>query len=168
MSHRGQGDSALAARMVGLAHDVRLPALLTNAVRYADRCDAPTADVLDAARRLVALDIRHVDRVNAEGFLKSGKEMAEVADDVARLAGLGRSDARRLLAATRHIADQCVVDPRTDLGIGAIYFPELQVLDDSGKPAHLVLRERCEAGLSWRGHAPHSKGRRTPRARART
>ncbi len=151
VSHRGQGDSALAARMVGLARDVGLPALLTNAVRYADRSDAPTADVLDAARRLVALDIRHVDRVNAEGFLKSGKEMAEVADDVTRLAGLNPSHGRRLLASTRRIADQCVVDPRADLGIGAIHFPELEILDPSGKPADLVLRERCEAGLSLRG-----------------
>ena len=32
----------------------RVGAVLTNAVRYADRLDAPTVDVLDAARRLVA------------------------------------------------------------------------------------------------------------------
>ena len=37
------------------------------------------------ARRLVALDRRHVDRGNAEGFLKSGKQMAEVAEEVCRL-----------------------------------------------------------------------------------
>ena len=67
-------------------------AVLTNAVRYADRADAPTVDVLDAARRLVPLDLRHVDRGNAEGFLKSGKQMAEVAEEICRFAGLGDSD----------------------------------------------------------------------------
>ena len=59
-------------------------AVLSNAVRYADRADAVVVDVLDAARRLVPLDLRHVDRGNAEGFLKSGKEMADVAEEVCR------------------------------------------------------------------------------------
>ena len=59
----------------------------------------PTVDVLDAARRLVPLDLRHVDRGNAEGFLKSGKQMAEVAEEICRFAGLGGPrEARRLLA----------------------------------------------------------------------
>ena len=48
------------------------------------------------------LDPRHVDRGNAEGYLKSGKEMAEVAEEVCRRrpgsATTGR-EARRLLAA---------------------------------------------------------------------
>ena len=39
-------------------------------------------DVLDATRRLVPLDTRHVERGNAEGYLKSGKEMAEVAEEI--------------------------------------------------------------------------------------
>ena len=34
------------------------------------------------ARRLVALDRRHVDRGNAEGHLKSGPQMREVAHEV--------------------------------------------------------------------------------------
>ena len=68
--------------------------VLTNAVRYADRSDAPAVDVLDAVRRLVPLDVRHVDRANAEGFLKTGKEMADVADEICRLAGLRRARGR--------------------------------------------------------------------------
>ena len=71
-------------------------AVLTNVVRYADRGDAPTADVLDAARRLVPLDLRHVDRRNAEAALLSGKEMAEVAAQVARAASSRPSRARHL------------------------------------------------------------------------
>ena len=62
-------------------------------------------DRLDAARRLVPLDLRHVDRANAEGFLKSGKEMAEVAEEICRFSGPGDSSraARELLARVERI-----------------------------------------------------------------
>ena len=53
VSHRlagsGPGSSPHAARMAGLAHHDGLGVVLSNAVRYADRADAPTVDVLDAA-----------------------------------------------------------------------------------------------------------------------
>ena len=99
----GPGTSPHAARMAGVARQAGLGAVLTNAVRYADRLDAPTVDVLDASRRLVALDRRHVDRGNAEGFLKSGKQMHEVAEEICRLAGLGwRHRARCSPPAGRH------------------------------------------------------------------
>ena len=124
VSHRGPDDLPRAARMLRLATEERLTAVLTNAVRYADRSDAPTVDVLDASRRLVALDARHVDRVNAEGYLKSGKEMAQVAEEVAAAAGLDTRVPRRLLAATRRVADRCAVDPRADLGMGEVHFPD--------------------------------------------
>ena len=84
----GPGSAQHAARMARVAQRAGIGSVLTNAVRYADRRDAPTVDVLDAARRLVALDRRHLDRVNAEGFLKSGKQMLEVAEEVCRMAGL--------------------------------------------------------------------------------
>ena len=166
--HRGEGDAVRAARLLGFATEHRLGAVLTNAVRYADPGDAVAADALDAARRLVALDIRHVDRVNSQGYLKSGKEMHLVAEEVARLAGVAGvvgvghtgagggagTAASALLAATRKVAEQCAVDPRTDLGIGEVHFPELNIVDGSGRPAEVVLRERCEAGLGRRGLAP--------------
>ncbi len=123
----GPGSSAHAARMAGVARQAGLGTVLTNAVRYADRLDAPTVDVLDAARRLVALDRRHVDRGNAEGFLKSGKQMHEVAEEICRLAGLSADtarDAHQLLAGTRTVADRCALDPRADLGLGEVHFPE--------------------------------------------
>ncbi|MGB8652789.1 MAG: DNA polymerase III subunit alpha, partial [Mycobacteriales bacterium] len=145
VSHRGPGDAGRAARMLGFAHDAGASAVLTNVVRYADRSDAPTADVLDASRRLVALDARHVDRANAEAALLSGKEMADVAEEVARYAGL-TDGGRALLARTRHEADRCAVDPRRDLGIGEVHFPELEV---AGEPQAL-LRARCEAGFGRR------------------
>ena len=148
VSHRGAGDAARAARMVGFATDAGAPAVLSNVVRYADRADAPTADVLDAARRLVALDARHVDRTNAEAALLSGKEMADVAEEIARFAGLS-DGGRGLLARTRHEADRCAVDPHADLGIGEVHFPELEVAGEPGA----VLRQRVEAGFGRRGMA---------------
>ncbi len=165
VSHRlpgsGPGSSPHAARMLGLAREQHLPAVLTNAVRYADRADAATVDVLDAARRLVPLDLRHLDRGNAEGFLKSGKQMHEVADEICRFAGLGDSDreARRLLARTRAVADRCAVDPRADLGLGEVHFPELSLTSGgraggsepgAARTADGLLRARCEAGIGHR------------------
>jgi error-prone DNA polymerase len=152
VDHRGPGDAARAARLLAWASEVGAPMVLTNAVRGADRGDGPTLDVLDAARRLVALDARHVDRVNAEAYLKSGKEMDEVAVEVAHAAGLGERSARDLLAATRRLADRCVLDPRADLGIGVVHFPEL--MTETGSNADAVLRQRCEAGLGRRGMTP--------------
>jgi error-prone DNA polymerase len=148
VNHRGPGDAGRAARLLGFAHDRGASAVLTNVVRYADRSDAPAADVLDASRRLVALDARHVDRVNAEAALLSGKEMADVASEIARGAGLD-DDGRGLLARTRHEAERCAIDPRSDLGIGQVHFPELEV---SGEP-EAILRERVEAGFGRRGMA---------------
>jgi error-prone DNA polymerase len=152
--HRGPGDVVRAARMLGFAQAERASAVLTNVVRYADRADAPTADVLDASRRLVALDLRHVDRRNAEAALLSGKEMAFVAEQVSRAAGLA-DDGRELLARTRAEAERCAVDPRRDLGIGEVHFPELDVVagGSRGGEPQAVLRARCEAGFGRRAMA---------------
>ncbi len=162
LAGRGPGSAGHAARMLGTARAADVGAVLSNAVRYADRSDAVVVDVLDAARRLVPLDLRHVDRGNAEGFLKSGKEMAEVAQEVCRLAGLGDRDADGLLARTRLVADRCAVDPRADLGLGEVHFPELEVstrgASGAADSAEKVLRARCEAGIGRRyGSAPRQR-----------
>jgi error-prone DNA polymerase len=161
----GPGTSAHAARMAGLARRAGIGAVLTNAVRYADRGDAATVDVLDAARRLVALDRRHVDRGNAEGYLKSGKEMAEIAEEVVRLnagsrGSLGETsrEAQRLLAHTRAVADRCAIDPRRDLGLGEVHFPEFELaakgvtsrLTPGATEADGLLRARCEGAIGDR------------------
>jgi error-prone DNA polymerase len=151
VSHRlaggGPGTTTHAARMTRVAGLAGFDVLLTNAVRYADRLDAPTVDVLDAVRRLVPLDPRHVDRGNAEGFLKSGKEMADVADEICRFAGLTGREGQRMLARTRTVADRCAVDPRRDLGLGEVHLPEFAV---GGASANAALRSRCEAGIGRR------------------
>src|SRR4051794_9917202 len=181
VSHRvagsGPASAPHAARMAGLARSTGLGVVLTNAVRYADRMDAPTVDVLDAARRLVPLGSAggHPDsvgfRANAEGFLKSGKQMAEVAEEVCRFAGLGTDsdhEARRMLAHTRAVADRCALDPRADLGLGEVHFPELTVTGGTGATgsggpstpgnAERILRARCEAGIGHRyGTAPRQR-----------
>ena len=53
--------------------------MLTNAVRHLTPEQAPVADVLDAIRRLVPLNPRHLDRANAQGYLKDDSEMHVVA-----------------------------------------------------------------------------------------
>lgn len=160
VNHRGAdtaGRSAgFAGRLLGFASDVGLPAILTNAVRYARREDAPIADVLDATRRLVPLDLRHIDRRTGEGYLKSGAQMFAVATEIARHTGTDeRTTARRLLDATQQLAETCVLDPAHDLGIGSVHFPELDVVDPeavaAGRSADAVLRQRCEASWVKRG-----------------
>ncbi|HEY3528407.1 MAG TPA: PHP domain-containing protein, partial [Nocardioides sp.] len=152
----GPGTTPHAARMAGFARSVGLGTVLTNAVRYADRRDAPVVDVLDAARRLVALDRRHVDRANAEGFLKSGKQMLEVAEEIARLSGLGETEreAHRLLAQTRQVADRCALDPRADLGLGEVHLPELELARD---PSLLGARDDERRLRSVGSHATKSR-----------
>jgi error-prone DNA polymerase len=157
--HRGPGSLAVAARMAGFALQQGVDAVLTNTVRHLDHSDAPVADVLDASRRLVVLDARHIDRVNAEGYLKSGKEMADLADEISAAAGDDRLG-RRLLARTRQVADRCALDPRLDLGIGTVHFPELSfatngVAIDVTAPgaAGRILYDRCITGFQRRGMA---------------
>lgn len=157
--HRARGDRQRAQAMLRFADEQGVPAVLSNAVRYVDALDAPTADVLDAARRLVPLDLRHVDRRTAEGYLKSGKEMEQVAED---LVGPDRDAALRLLERTARLAEQCAVDIRDDLGIGSVRYPELDVVTtaaERGMTSSQVLRARCEAGLGRRGMAPSERVR---------
>jgi error-prone DNA polymerase len=157
--HRGQGDRSRAQAMLRFAAEQGVPVVLSNAVRYVDALDAPTADVLDAARRLVPLDARHVDRRTAEGYLKSGKEMVQVAED---LVGPDRDAGLRLLERTARLAEQCAVDVREDLGIGSVRYPELDVVTtpaERGMGPSAVLRARCEAGMGRRGMAPSERVR---------
>lgn len=164
VSHRlpdcGPGALTQAARMAGLAEQLQVPTVLTNAVRHVDRHSAPVGDVLDAARQLVPMDQRHLGRGNAEGYLKSGDQMGAIADEICRAAGFMARQARVLLGTTRMIAEQCVLDPRADLGIGVVHFPEFEV---AGCPAdttsaQIVLRQRCDAGISDRyGSGPRQR-----------
>ncbi|MGW7100764.1 DNA polymerase III subunit alpha [Streptomyces sp. NPDC054838] len=148
----GPGSLRLAARTVGFAAEQGVPAVLSNAVRYADPGQGPVADVLDAARRLVPVDPRKpLD--SGERWLKGPAAMAETADRIARAAGLRPADARRLLAETRRTAEACVVDPEDDLGIGSVHFPEARLVGAAHRTAQRVLASRAAAGMVLRGHA---------------
>ena len=136
-----------------------LPAVLTAAVRHAEPGDAVTVDVLDAARRLVPLDPRHLDRVTTAGHLSSTERMRAVAREVTRAAGAGvsggataeRERADRLLADTVALARACAQDSRTDLGIGAVHLPEPSVLGlSSGDVPQEVLAARCRGAIATR------------------
>ena len=163
--------TAMAKRMWQYSRERRIPAVLTNAVRYCHPQQAATADLLDAIRRLVPLDSRHLDRENSGGFLTLTGHMRGIAEQVAG------PDASRLLGVTAELAEQCVLDPVDDFGIGDIHVPELDVLL-SGRPpaqpsgsimagystrrhrhaqrredavrADALLRARCEAALHTR------------------
>ena len=147
---RGQGSAALAGRMLGFADVHGITGVLTNAVRMAGKHLAPTIDVLDASRRLVPLDLRNIDRRNAEGYLKTGKEMLAAADEAARLAG--RRDTDQLIGDTRMLATRARLDPRADIGLGEIHLPEFDVLDVRGSApdAMTALTLRCRAAVATR------------------
>ena len=148
-----------AARLLGLATECGVPAVLTAAVRHADPGGAMTVDVLDAARRLVPLDTRHLDRVTTAGHLSSSAQMYAVACDVARAAGAGvsggasgeRDRARLLLADTVALAQTCAMDSRTDLGIGSVHLPESSALGiAAGDSSQEVLAARCRGAVATR------------------
>ena len=143
---------AHAARMLTLAAAHRVPTVLTNAVRHADREDAVVADVLDSARRLVPLARHHLERTGSEAYLKPTLDMVAVAAEITCRAGLGTAAA--LLDRTRDLAESLVLDPREDLGIGSVFYPEPEVLGVPASEAAAELRARCEAGLGLRGIAP--------------
>ncbi|WP_330292058.1 DNA polymerase III subunit alpha [Streptomyces sp. NBC_00576] len=147
----GPGSLRLAARTLALADRTRTPAVLTNAVRYADPGQHRLADVLDAARLLRPIDGRRLD--TGQRWLKDERGMAAVARMVGECAGADVQRARRLMADTMDTAAACIVDPASDLGLGARHFPEPSLFGAeprSGGAAQL-LRRQCEEGLARRG-----------------
>jgi error-prone DNA polymerase len=146
----GPGSVRLAARTLGLADQLGLPAVLTNAVRYADPGQHRLADVLDSARLLRPIDRRRRDC--GERSLKAPAAMAEVAGRIALGAGAGQARAVRLFEETVRTAEQCDVDPVRGLGLGSPHFPEPETVGAAdAADADRLLRERCEAGLAQRG-----------------
>ncbi len=146
----GPGSLRLAARTFGLARDLDLLCVLSNAVRYADADRAPVADVLDSARLLMPIRPGRTD--NGERWLKDTPAMAGLADEVARAAGQDHGGAAHLLATTARTAEDCRLDPASDLGLGRVFFPEERLVGAAPGTSARVLRERCEAALIARGY----------------
>ncbi len=171
VNHRGPygtpGSRGHAARMLTVAREAGVPAVLTNAVRYVERDGAMTVDVLDAARRLVALDGRHLDRTTAEGYLAGPEEMRDRAIEVADAAGRPEA-ARELLEATEAVAARCRLVPGKDLGFTHVHLPEPQVIGlRSGQDANAELRRQCEARVLGAYPNVTAKELRAVRARLR-
>ena len=155
VSHLVAGDgprsTAHAARSLIFARDYKISAVVTNAVRMLNRDDGPVADILDSARQLVPLNTRHVERKNAEAFLKSSDEMIAIAHEIARAAG--ERSAHELLATTQEWVERTILSPTRDIGLGGIHLPEPHVVGaDSSLQMQSLLRSRSEAGLNWRYH----------------
>ncbi len=141
------GSRAHAARLLGLADEAGVPAVLSAAVRHADRDGARTVDVLDAARRLVPLDTRHLDRVTDAGHLASTPDMHAIA---AAVTG-DRARAERLVRDTLALALACAQHPRRDLGIGAVHLPEPEALGiPRGVDPQSVLEHCCRTAVGRR------------------
>jgi len=147
---------AHAVRMLRIARELGVPAVLTNAVRYVEPDGAATADVLDAVRVLGPLNTdpsaakpgaAHAEgtQVNGQGWLKPARDMRALAVELTRELG-NPAAAGELLRDTEELAESCALDPRTDLGWGVNAIPEHRVLGLNGDPQAL-LRARCEAAL---------------------
>ncbi|WP_298746079.1 DNA polymerase III subunit alpha [uncultured Serinicoccus sp.] len=133
-----------------LAREVGVPAVLTAAVRHVHPEQARVVDVLDAARRRVALDERHLDRVSSAGHLAGTAAMHRLARQLERAAGPG-ARAEELVRNTLQLAADCHQDARSDLGIGRVHLPEPEVLGVRGVgQAHEVLTERCTQAVGGR------------------
>ncbi len=153
------GSLGQAGRMLALAREVGVPSVLTAAVRHTDPQDAAVVDVLDAARRLVALDTRHLDRVTTAGHLSPTPLMHALARDVVQVSGpglvgggaLAKEAAQQLVARTTTLATECVQDPRGDLGVGSVHLPEPSVLGiRAGTNPQHVLARRCRESIASR------------------
>lgn len=140
------GSITPASRMLTLAESQKLPAVLTNAVRYAEPTEAATADVADAARLLKRLD--EIDELQPTGqaWLKSGEEMERLARQVVATSSHERS-AIDLLQETARLAERCVLDAVRHVGIGTPVMPEASVIGIKGDPLQ-VLWQKAQAGIS--------------------
>ncbi|MEV4569014.1 DNA polymerase III subunit alpha [Nonomuraea sp. NPDC049419] len=151
----GFRDATTAVRMLGLAESMDVPAVLTNAVRYLDPADHQVGDVLDAARQLVPLHPRHLDRTTSHAYLKGTKEMLQVA---AKVCAGDQERMVRLLRTTRRLAEACAMDPLDLLALRndppALHLPEI------GRDPVPLLRNRVEDGLFRRGLDRSAEARR--------
>jgi len=138
--------SAHAIRMLRAAQALQVPAVLSNAVRYADPDGAATADVLDSARALSSLETLTDLQPNGQGWLKSPARMQALAREIAREAGEGAL-ASDLLRQTGEVADWARMDPVDDAGWGIPVVPEASVIGITGRP-DTELAARCEAGIT--------------------
>ncbi|NUP74489.1 MAG: PHP domain-containing protein, partial [Sinomonas sp.] len=137
VTHRSPAGEALstghAVRMLRLASEHHVPAVLTNAVRAVTEGDADVAGLASSS----------------EAWLKPAPLMQQLGHEIVRAAGLGAKDLAHLLSNTERIADRCRLDPVEDTGWGMPALPEASVLGAGGELLR-ELAERCRAGVARR------------------
>ncbi|HSP76668.1 MAG TPA: DNA polymerase III subunit alpha [Cryobacterium sp.] len=143
------GSVAPATRMLGLAEDAGLPAVLTNAVRYGAPDGAVTADLADAARLLTPLARLDQAMANGQAWLKPAPLMHQVARMVVDAGSHDEHTLARLLQHTELLADRCALDPDTDIGLGTPRMPEAAIIGVSGDPLAELWR-RARHGIDER------------------
>ena len=134
-----------ATRMLELATELRVPAVLTNQVRYLQPDEAVTGDVLDAAGTLQPLGAFE-GQPNAQAWHKPGELMRAIAELIAGRTAAGGAGAGRLLATTAQLAERCTLDPQGDLQWRTPKVPEAEVIGIEGDPDR-ALWQRAEHGL---------------------
>ncbi|WP_051972937.1 DNA polymerase III subunit alpha [Cryobacterium sp. MLB-32] len=144
------GSVAPATRMLSLAEHSGLPAVLSNAVRYGTAGDAVTADLADAARHLTPLaelETRDTLQTNGQAWLKPTAAMHQVARMVVDAGSHEDGALERLFYDTARLADQCGLDPHTDIGLGRPRMPEARIIGVTGDPVH-ELWNRARHGIT--------------------
>ena len=143
--------SVQARRMVELADAHKIPAVLTNAVRYLEPDDALTADVLDAARNLEALGLFE-SQPNAQAWMKPEAKMLALAIEITE----DRARAIELFDVTAKLAERCRLDAVNDCGWGKPKTPEQSALGIEGNPFE-VLWQKAHAGIER--YYPNANGK---------
>ena len=144
--------TAHAVRMLKLALEYNVPAILSNAVRYCAQDGAATADVLDSARTLKSLpelSAAPMLQPTGQGWLKNRHHMLQLGKEIMNAAGLGQADLNKLLTNTEALADKCRIDPVPDMGWKQPVVPEASIIGIDNHPM-VELTQRCEAGITRR------------------
>lgn len=145
------GSVTPATRMLALAEWAALPAILTNAVRFAHPHEAATADVADAARLLKPMDEIAELQPTGQAWLKPEQYMARIAKQIIA-AGQHERTALDLLRTTEALADWARLDPERDLGWGKPVMPEAHIIGVEGDPlAALWAKARGGIGRRYPG-----------------
>ena len=151
----GPGSSPHAARMAGLAREAGLgrgahqrgPLRRPRSTRRPSTCSTPPAGW---SRSTCATSTAATPRASSSPASRWPRWPRRSAGSP----GWASADARDLLARTRVVADRCALDPRADLGLGEVHFPEFEPRRRSAtsagprgdEPPTPSLRARCEAG----------------------
>ncbi|MEO3942846.1 DNA polymerase III subunit alpha [Paenarthrobacter nicotinovorans] len=144
--------TAHAVRMLKLALEYNIPAVLTNAVRYCAQDGAATADVLDSARTLKSLpelSAAPMLQPTGQGWLKTAGHMLQLGKEIMTAAGQGKADLQKLLANTEALADKCRINPILDMGWKKPVVPEASIIGIDTDPM-VELTQRCHAGITRR------------------